>query len=170
MARPSKLTDELLKELCAAIRWGAYISTACAYVGICEATYKNWKARGKRAKSGKYKRFLAAIKKAEADSEIHSVQGIRKAGKRHWQALAWLNERKFPERWRKRDPHANTIPLITVVEFTSKLILAINKTVKNNEERLALTAEIERLAAELKQTKKPYRRNGNGNGGKSNGD
>lgn len=172
LGRPSKLTPELLNKLCVVIEWGPYIGTACAYVGITERTYKIWKAKGRAAKSGKYKEFLHAVKRAEAKGEIHSIEGIRKAGKKQWQALAWLNERKYPQRWGKRDPNANTIPMLTVVEFTSQIILAINKTVKNNDERLALTAEIERLSEDVKHARKykPRGGNGNGNGNGLNGD
>ena len=37
--------------------------------------------------------------KAEAQSVITNVGKIAKAADEHWQAAAWLLERKYPEKW-----------------------------------------------------------------------
>ena len=50
MGRTTKLTPELREALCAHLANGAHVKTACEAVGISEATYYDWKARGKKAR------------------------------------------------------------------------------------------------------------------------
>jgi hypothetical protein len=36
-----------------------------------------------------------------AEGEIYAAEAIIKAASEHWQAAAWILERRFPERWGK---------------------------------------------------------------------
>lgn len=134
--RKTKLTPLLQKTICDAICAGNYAETSAAYAGIVKSTYYHWLERGKSAKSGIYKDFSDAIKKAEADAEAGRVMtvfsaamgGQQIANKRItktttkpdgsvveesrnevsftppiWTAAAWWLERKFPERWGRKD-------------------------------------------------------------------
>ena len=49
MARRSKLTPELQRELVDALAAGAYIETACAYVGLGTTTFYRWMQQGEQA-------------------------------------------------------------------------------------------------------------------------
>lgn len=97
--RPTKLTPELIEEICKLIRIGAYIETACNFNGIHKDTYYRWAKDGARAKSGLKKEFYDSIKKAVAFAEANLIGRINEAGRQQWQAYAWIAERRFPERW-----------------------------------------------------------------------
>lgn len=131
MGRTSKLTKEVQQRITQAIRVGMTYERACAVAGICFQTYRNWQLRGEREKSGMYFDFLEAVKKAEAEAELMHLSAILKASKggdeirevrrtivdgqvvnevvslrptqAQWQASAWLLERRYPERYRRRD-------------------------------------------------------------------
>lgn len=120
MARPTKLTPELQDEIIKVIRSGNYIETACAYVGINKSTFYDWLKRGAREKDRLAKNprakvrksekpfvdFSNAIEKALAHAEIRDVAIIGKAAEENWQAAAWRLERKFPDRWGRKDKYA----------------------------------------------------------------
>jgi hypothetical protein len=102
MARPTKLTPELQEKICNAIRAGNYYEAACGFVGIHYSTFRRWMIQGENAKSGKYKEFFEAIKKAEHDAEVRLVAQWQKHMPDNWQAIATFLERRYPERWGRR--------------------------------------------------------------------
>ena len=118
--RPSKLTPEIQEEILRVIKSGNYIETACAYVGINKSTFYEWLKRGAREKDRvaknprakvrksekPYVDFHNAVEKALAQAEIRDVAIIGKAAEENWQAAAWRLERKFPERWGRKDRFA----------------------------------------------------------------
>jgi transposase len=104
--RPTKLTPELQAKICSAIQAGNFIEIAAAYAGIRKATLHNWLRRGARQTQGIYHAFSEAAEKALADSEARDVALIAKAAADgQWQAAAWRLERKFPDRWGRRERH-----------------------------------------------------------------
>ena len=102
MARPTKLNDAVQTAIVNALRAGNYLETAVKYAGIDKKTAYNWIARGQKGEP-RYQAFLHAIEKAQADSEARDVAIIAKASETQWQASAWRLERKFPDRWGRRD-------------------------------------------------------------------
>ena len=120
MARPTKLTPELQENVLKVIRSGNYIETACAYVGINKSTFYDWLKRGAREKDRVAKNprarvrkdeqpfvdFSNAVEKALAHAEIRDVAIIGKAAEENWQAAAWRLERKFPDRWGRKEKYA----------------------------------------------------------------
>jgi hypothetical protein len=118
--RPEKLTDDIRKDIIKVIRSGNYIETACAYVGINKTTFYDWLKKGAREKQRvednprakvrkdlqKYVDFSEEVDKALAHAEIRDVAIIGKAAEKEWQAAAWRLERKFPDRWGRKDKHA----------------------------------------------------------------
>lgn len=105
MARPTKLTPEIEKKICDYLKEGNYRETAAEMAGIGTTTFYNWLKKGKEAKrKSKFREFRDAVKKAEAFAESYHLQKLRKAGdKGNWQANAWYLERKFPEKWGRKD-------------------------------------------------------------------
>lgn len=118
MARPTKLTPELQEKICQAIRAGNYIETAAAYAGISKVTLHEWMRRGRREtervekaegrakvrkKEAPFVGFLNSVEKALAEAEVRDVFIIGKAAEENWQAAAWRLERKFPDRWGRRE-------------------------------------------------------------------
>ncbi|MCB0383746.1 MAG: hypothetical protein KDD43_00010 [Bdellovibrionales bacterium] len=97
------MTNELKKELCNLIRAGTPYEHATRAVGISTTTFHRWLKDGEKAKSGKYRVFWEAIKKAEGKRVAEALNNIRLAGKKSWQADAWFLERRYPEQFAKID-------------------------------------------------------------------
>lgn len=98
--RRPKLTPELTEQLCALIRDGHYLAHAAEAVGVHRSTVHRWLQRGAEAKSGPYRAFYDAFKKAEAELQQRCLERIQQAADNGtWQAAAWLLERRFPRYW-----------------------------------------------------------------------
>jgi transposase len=114
----SKLTPELAEKICNVLRAGNYVDTAAAYAGICKDTYYDWLRRGARAAKANdtseaeapYRAFHAAVEQALAAAEIRDVALIGKAANDQWQAAAWRLERRYPEKWGRRERHEHSGP------------------------------------------------------------
>ncbi len=80
---------------------------AAEYVGINKGTYYEWKQRGHddkaAGKSSIYAEFADAVKKAESHAEARAVTLIQQAMPKNWTAAMTYLERKFPDRWGRRD-------------------------------------------------------------------
>lgn len=105
--RKSKLTKELIEEAAKYIRAGNYACVVANYLGIGESTWYRWLSEGEQAKSGLKREFWEAIKKAEAVPEIRNVNIIQQAAEENWQAAMTYLQRRFPERWGRRDFQVN---------------------------------------------------------------
>jgi transposase len=124
MARPIKLSLEIQESICQAIRAGNYIETAAAFAGIDKTTLYDWLKRGARAKGSAdavFVGFSHSVQKALSDSEVTDVATIGVAAKENWQAAAWRLERKFPERWGRKDSVKHSgdteAPIKVIVEY-----------------------------------------------------
>jgi hypothetical protein len=130
--RPTKCTPALQEQIVAWLRPGNYVETTAAAAGICKQTFYNWQQRGARAKQGRYRDFLDAIKKARAQGEIAALGAITRAAMPHklldqltpaeigalpdeirrklarihlpgdWRAVAWRLERTMPQKFGRR--------------------------------------------------------------------
>ena len=103
LGRPDKLTPEITEAIISAIRAGAYIETAAAFAGICKDTFYRWLKEGARGECKKKAQFSDAVKMALAESELRDLAVVNRAASTSWQAAAWKLERKFPDRWGRRD-------------------------------------------------------------------
>jgi len=121
---PTKLTPELQTKIVAFIRAGGYVETAAAAAGINKSTFYDWLKRGAAQKAGPYREFSDAVEKAAAESEMADVARINKAAQDGvWQAAAWRLERKFPERWGRKertDPAAGGGDTPIVLQYVPK--------------------------------------------------
>lgn len=106
VGRKTKLNENLIQEAEKLIRLGNYTTVVTQYLGIHQSTWYNWMQEGEEAKTGLKREFFERIKKAESFAEIKNVQQIQKASEDNWQASAWYLERKFPERWGKKDKYS----------------------------------------------------------------
>ena len=125
MARPTKLTQEKIDEICNWLKLGYYQEDAATMAGISSSTFYDWMRRGaegqKALESGDssslpatqegdevevvnmFQEFSEAVKKARAEAEGAHIRNIRKAADNGtWQASAWFLERSFPKKWGKR--------------------------------------------------------------------
>lgn len=131
--RPTILTPELQDKILEAVRAGAYVETAVKAAGVSKQTFYNWLKRGNREKKrlakntrarmrkreAPYVEFVDAIQKTFAEAELRDLVLIGIAAKTQWQAAAWRLERKFPQRYARRErheisgPRGKPIPIVT---------------------------------------------------------
>lgn len=110
MGRKTKLEDDIQQRLILAIERGLTIVDACEYSGISEKTYYNWLNKDTTQIKDdddrkKFVQFLQDIKKAQSECQMYCLDFIMKD--KSWQSKAWLLERRFPDRWAKKDMTIN---------------------------------------------------------------
>lgn len=105
------------------------METACILAGISKSIYYQWIERAEQEierllnleKNGEenpefdpdeliFVEFLDAVQKASAYAEDDAIKTIKKAAKDDWKAAMLFLERRFHDRWKKRDK----------MEFTGK--------------------------------------------------
>jgi len=100
----SKLTEDLISRIVPIIEEGNFAEVAYSSVGIGKTTFYRWLSLGEKATTGVYRDFWNAIKKAEAIAETRYLGVIRDAANSgNWTAAAWYLERRYPDRWGKKD-------------------------------------------------------------------
>ena len=109
MARKIKfhITQERLLE---ALSKGLTIEDSCEYAGIVKQTYYNWLNKDPETiknldERKKFVDFLDNIKNAQSECQMYCLDFIMKD--KSWQSKAWLLERRFPDRWAKKDMTIN---------------------------------------------------------------
>ena len=102
----TKLTPELQERLVTYLRAGNYLDVAikCAG-GIHRDTFYEWMRIGRETGEEPFASFVQAVDRAMADSEARDVALIAKAASdpKLWTAAAWRLERRFPDRWGRRE-------------------------------------------------------------------
>jgi hypothetical protein len=137
--RKSKLTPDVLKRITDALKSGNYRDTAAAYAGIGVSTLALWMQKGRAAidrintektrtigkgKNGRtiepkptaqeqpYVDLVDAVKGAESEAEARMVMVVQKAAiGGEWTAAMTYLERKFPEKWGRKDRLALDVDL-----------------------------------------------------------
>jgi len=94
---PSKITDELIDQICEHIRDGNYVETSCLACGIAKRTFYNWAKRGEQeSNEGQetiYARFYERLHEAYSLAEVDLIRRINRKDEKNWQRLAWILER-----------------------------------------------------------------------------
>jgi hypothetical protein len=113
--RPTKLTAPVQETICGALRRGCYYETASALAGISVRTLRNWLRAGARAIDDEahgrvldpqerlLADFVVACQQAEAAMENDALGEICRHGEKEWTAHAWRLERRWPDRYGRRD-------------------------------------------------------------------
>lgn len=122
------LTDDLIDEICALVENGNYITVASAACGLGDSTIRSWRARGRALieahpdidledpeqfpdkrlpegwtwLDGQAWRLENRLSQSEAKAEAYAVLIVRKHMPDQWTAAMTYLERRFPQRWRKR--------------------------------------------------------------------
>jgi len=90
------MTQETIAAILRTIRLGLHPDRAAQAHGISPGTMRAHKKR--------HPEFATAIKEAEAAAENTFLGRIMQHTERQWTAAAWMLERRWPDRWAKRDP------------------------------------------------------------------
>jgi transposase len=101
MGRP-KLEPIITQRIVDLIRAGNFLEVAATASGIHKSTLHRWLRHGRKQVRGRYRKFLTAVEKAQAESESRDVALIAKAASEDWRAAAWRLERKVPRRYGAR--------------------------------------------------------------------
>jgi Helix-turn-helix domain of resolvase len=109
MGRPSKLTDELAREMLEMLEEGAFVSSACAAVGISRSTWASWRERGRLGEEP-FAAFVEAVAAAEARAESTISQRIwdQAIYRGDLKAATWWLRHRFPSHWSGK-PHADEL-------------------------------------------------------------
>ena len=109
VGRVTKLTPEVSKRICDAVRAGNFVSVAARYAGVSEYTVHEWIQRGRGEHptlpaSAVYRQFTHDLDEAEAHAEVAAVLHWRAAMPKDWRsAQRWL-EVKANDRWAEKPP------------------------------------------------------------------
>jgi len=101
MAR-AKIDPVVTQRIVDLIRAGNYLEVAATAAGVHRTTLHRWMKRGREQERGRYRKFLVAVEKAQAEAESRDVALIAKAAGEDWRAAAWRLERKQPRRYGPR--------------------------------------------------------------------
>lgn len=102
MGRRTSLTPELKERLLSLVRKGNYIETACNVAGVHKGTFYDWMKRGETGEEP-YASFREDFFRADGEAEAQVLGVIDSASKEQWQAAAWKAERRWPDRWARRE-------------------------------------------------------------------
>jgi len=89
------MTEENIKAILRAISVGLHPDRAAEAAGVPAGTFRKHKTRDKA--------FAALIKEAIAKAEESYLGRILMHTDKQWTACAWILERRWPERWAKRE-------------------------------------------------------------------
>ena len=117
--RKSKLTPELIEKISTEIQNCSYQKVAARKCGVGESPFYAWMEKAEGGGGGQFQELLEAVKKASAVAESRAIQTI--LADDSWQSKAWYLERRFPERWGRKDRlNANHTVEPKVVSHTIK--------------------------------------------------
>ena len=96
VGRPrTEMTPENIEAILRAIRLGLHPERAAQAAGVSVGAFRMHKKR--------HPEFVMSIKEAESAAEQGFLGRILKHTEKQWTAAAWVLERRWPERWRKRE-------------------------------------------------------------------
>ena len=99
-----KFEDEKVwSRLSQALSVGAYIEDACVFAGISSRQYRRWRVLAEKGVEP-YASKWVEIQKSEAQAIVRNLFNIQNAANSGtWQASAWILERKYPDKFARKD-------------------------------------------------------------------
>jgi hypothetical protein len=104
--RNPELTPEIQNIIIECLEQGNYLETAAAMAGVHKSTVFGWLRKGRDPDNiePSYKAFVVSVDKAQARVEVNLLARLDRAAQLGaWQADTWRLERKFPDRWGRRE-------------------------------------------------------------------
>ena len=97
------LDESVWQRLNQAISVGAYIEDACVFAGISSRQFRRWRELAEQGVEP-YAEKWEEINKSESQAIVRNLFNIQNASNNGtWQASAWLLERKYPNKYGKKD-------------------------------------------------------------------
>ena len=95
--------EQIWARLSQAISVGAYIEDACVVAGISSRQYRRWRQLAEQVVEPYASRW-SEIQKSEAQAVVRNLFNIQNAANSGtWQASAWILERKYPDKFARKD-------------------------------------------------------------------
>jgi transposase len=96
--RPQCFTPAKAARIVRAIRRGLPYKLAAAAGGVSFNTFVRWRNEGSKPDGvPHFRQFLNQVRRAEAEAAQRLFGLIEERAKEHWQAAAWLLERRHPD-------------------------------------------------------------------------
>ena len=97
------LDESVWQRLNQAISVGAYIEDACVFAGISSRQFRRWRELAEQGVEP-YAEKWEEINNSESQAIVRNLFNIQNASNNGtWQASAWLLERKYPDKYGKKD-------------------------------------------------------------------
>lgn len=97
------MQDDVWQKLNQAISVGMYIQDACVFAGISDRQFRRWRELAQLGIEPYASRWQE-INRSEAQGVLRHLLNIQTAGNNgSWQASAWVLERKYPDKFGKRE-------------------------------------------------------------------
>ena len=95
--------EQVWSRLSQALSVGAYIEDACVFAGISSRQYRRWRVLAEKGVEP-YASKWVEIQKSEAQAIVRNLFNIQNAANSGtWQASAWILERKYPDKFARKD-------------------------------------------------------------------
>jgi len=102
VGRPrTEMTDENIDAILRTVALGVWPDRAAQMHGVSADAMRMHKMRNPD--------FVTALEKAEAQAESGFHGKILRHTEKHWTAAAWMLERRWPDRWAKREPASEDV-------------------------------------------------------------
>lgn len=102
--KPAVLDPVVRAKILTALRTMAPLSVAARCAGLTGRAVELWLQKARTPGTRRvYRTFAAEVEKAEAEAEVFMAGTIAAKARKEWTAAAWLLERKYPERWGRRE-------------------------------------------------------------------
>lgn len=126
VGRPSKLTPALATAILSAIAKGSHFHPACAAAGVSGTTASRWIESGSRdleaGLRSDFAQFVEGLQQACALAETSLGTKIYSQAEIDWRAGAFLLERRFPDRWGKKEQAQNITNVVISDALVSQLV------------------------------------------------
>lgn len=159
----SKLTKNVINEICKSVSIGLTYEMAAARAGVTYRTYHNWETRARAGEGGLYADLNQKLKEANAKMVLKNVAIIQNAAQgekivkkdkngtestiwknRDWKASAWLLENNFPDLFGKRAiTETKSAKLIKTLEDGSVLEKEVSVTKEDIEPEINISSKEE---------------------------
>lgn len=97
------MDDSVWQRLNQALSVGAYIEDACVFAGISSRQFRRWRELAEKDVEPYASRW-EEIAKSESQAIVRNLFNIQNsANNGSWQASAWILERKYPDKFGRKD-------------------------------------------------------------------
>lgn len=136
LERPSVLTDEAKDVILRMVGEGNYLKVACEAAGFCYHTLRYWRELSEKGspQAETHADFFTSLKSVGAVAEGKALSEIRK-GDSGWQGNAWFLERRYPQRWGKKDRTPDPLPPKPLAEMSDEEFKAYHEQLESKGRR-----------------------------------